>query len=599
MRKSTSQGGKGPQPHPSSAPLPSRRQTLLRLWRYIRQYRWQVTAALLLSLGSNLLALLGPVLSGRAIDALSGGVGKVNFPVVYVNILLMLSFFAISSLLNYLLSRLMIHLSQGVTYQLRKDAFNHMLQLPLDFFDRHQAGDIVSCLQYDIDTVNASLSTDLLQLITSLITVLGSLAMMLYLSPLLLLVFAVTVPAAILLTRYITHKVRPLFRARSVKLGQLNGYVEELITGQKTIQVYDRQQQMLAQFEVKNQDAVNAYYKAEYYGSITGPCVNFINNLSLALVSVFGAVLYLWGQLSLGKLSAFVLYSRKFSGPINEAANIFSELQSSLAAADRVFRLLDQKAEPADAPGALTLEKATGLIKLDHVSFSYVTGQPVIHDLSIQVRPGQTLAIVGPTGAGKTTLVNLLMRFYDPQAGFISLDGHDIRQLTRRSLRRSFSMVLQNTWLFQGSIFDNLAYGNAEVTLADVQRAAQAVHLDEFIQKLPGAYAMVLDDNASNLSQGQKQLLTIARAMLLDAPVLILDEATSNVDTQTEQLIYQAMEKLMSGRTSIVIAHRLSTIERADQIIVIQDGQIIEQGKHRELLAQGGFYARLYQSQFR
>ncbi len=575
-----------------------RKKVLLRLWKYLYQYKWMVLAALALTVGSNLLALIGPTLSGSAIDAIGQHPGEAQFDQVFYYCILMVIFYAGSSLLSYLLSVLMIQLSQKVVYQMRKDVFDRLVTLPVRFFDGHQTGDIISRISYDIDTVNASLSNDLLQICTSVITVVGSLVMMITLSPLLVLVFAITIPCSVLFTRYMTRRVRPLFRKRSAKLGELNGFVEEIISGQKTVKSYHQEKHMIGRFDEKNTEAVDAYYRAEYYGSMTGPSVNFINNLSLALVSVFGAVLFLFGKLSLGDLSAFVLYSRKFSGPINEMANIISELQSACAAAERVFRLIDEEPEPADAPGALALCNVEGNVEMQHVQFGYLPGKTIIHDLNLHADKGNLVAIVGPTGAGKTTLINLLMRFYDPDSGKITLDGHNIQQITRKSLRLSYAMVLQDTWLFHGTIFDNIAYGNKNATMEDVVRVAKAAKIHSYITRLPCGYQTILNEDGMNISQGQKQLLTIARAMLLDAKMLILDEATSNVDTRTEEEIQEAMRNLMKGKTCFVIAHRLSTIQNADTILVVREGEIVEQGTHKELLDQNGVYAGLYRSQF-
>ena len=575
----------------------NRKYVLLRLWRYLARYRWLLALALLLTLASNLFGLVGPMLSGYAIDAIHGP-GDVDFSAVFLYAGLMAGFYLLASLLAYILSRLMIRLSQKVAFQMRKDVFDHLAELPVSFFDRTQTGDIVSRISYDIDTVNASLSNDLLQICTSLITVVGSLAMMLLIAPVLVTVFAVTIPAAILFTRYMTRRVRPLFRRRSARLGELNGYVEEVVSGHKTIRVYHQENTVISRFDGKNTEAVEAYYNADYYGSMTGPSVNFINNLSLSLVSVMGAVLYLFRSISLGDLSSFVLYSRKFSGPINEAANILSELQSACAAAERVFHLIDEEPEPADAPGAEELADVLGDVRMEHVRFGYLPGQTVIHGLSLHAEPGSLTAIVGPTGAGKTTLINLLMRFYDPQAGTILVDGKDISTLTRRSLRRAYTMVLQDTWLFTGTVYENIAYGKEDATLEEVQRACRAAYIHEAILRLPQGYDTVLTGDGSGLSKGQKQMLTIARAMLLDSRMLILDEATSNVDTQTEQKIQRAMRELMRGKTCFVIAQRLSTIQNADHILVVRGGDIVEQGTHEALLQRGGFYARLYHSQF-
>ena len=575
-----------------------RKKVLLRLWTYLYAHKWMSLGAVLLTVGSNLLALLGPMLSGRAIDAIGVEPGQADFPTIFLYCGLMVAFYAVSSLLSYILSILMIQLSQKIVYQMRQQVFNRLTELPVGYFDTHQTGDIVSRISYDIDTVNASLSNDLVQIAASVITVVGSFLMMVLISPVLVLVFAVTIPMSILFTRYMTKKVRPLFHMRSVRLGELNGFVEENITGQKTTKAYHQEETMISRFDEKNKAAVDSYYNADYYGGMTGPSVNFINNLSLAFVSIFGAILYLWGHLSIGDLSSFVLYSRRFSGPINEAANILSELQSACAAAERVFRLIDEEPEPADAPGAVEAVHVRGDVAMDHVHFGYDPGKTIIHDLSLHAPPGGLTAIVGPTGAGKTTLINLLMRFYDPQSGSITLDGADIRQITRKSLRLSYAMVLQDTWLFTGTIFDNLAYGKKDAKLEDVQAAAKAARIHRYIMSLPKGYDTILDENGMNISQGQKQLLTIARAMLLDAKMLILDEATSNVDTRTEIQIQAAMRELMKDKTCFVIAHRLSTIQNADNILVVRDGDIVEQGTHQQLMERGGFYASLYNSQF-
>lgn len=575
-----------------------RKYVFARLWSYLYRYKWLMLLAFALTVISNLLGLVGPMLSGYAIDAIHG-VGDVDFEGVFVNAALMIIFYAISSALSYILSRIMINLSQKIIFRMRSDVFNKLTTLPVGYFDRTQTGDIISRISYDIDTVNASLSNDLLQICTSAITVIGSLAMMIIISPELVSVFVITIPASIFFTRYMTRRVRPLFHKRSVKLGELNGYVEEIISGQRTVKSYHQEETMINRFDVKNTEAVDAYYNADYYGSITGPSVNFINNLSLSLISVLGAILYLFRSISLGDLSSFVLYSRKFSGPINEAANILSELQSACAAAERVFRLIDEEPEPADVPGAEELKDVKGDVRMEHIRFGYVPERVVIHDLSFHAEPGSLTAIVGPTGAGKTTLINLLMRFYDPQSGVIKVDGKDISGLTRQSLRKAYTMVLQDTWLFTGTIYENISYGKEDATIDDVIRVCKAARIHDAIMQMPNGYDTVLRGEGSGLSKGQKQMLTIARAMLLDSKMLILDEATSNVDTQTEQKIQAAMRELMKGRTSFVIAHRLSTIQNADHILVVDNGDIVEQGTHESLLRLGGLYSKLYYSQFK
>ena len=468
-----------------------RRYVLLRLWSYLYQYKWLLFLALFLTIVSNLLGLVGPMLSGYAIDAIHGP-NDVDFPLVFFYAALMIGFYALSSLLTHILTRITIRFSQRVIYQMRKDVFDTLMELPVGYFDRTQTGDIISRISYDIDTVNASLSNDLLQICTSVITVIGSLVMMLMIAPALVSVFVITIPASILLTRYMTRKVRPLFRKRSAKLGELNGYTEEIISGQKTIKAYHQEETMISRFDQKNTEAVDAYYNADYYGSMTGPSVNFINNLSLSLISVLGAVLYLFQSISLGDLSSFVLYSRKFSGPINEAANILSELQSATAAAERVFRLIDEAPEPADAPDAVELTDVKGDVRMEHICFGYLPGQTILHDLSFHAEPGSLTAIVGPTGAGKTTLINLLMRFYDPQSGSITVDGKEISRVTRRSLRRAYTMVLQDTWLFTGTIYENISYGKEDATMEDVVRACRAAHIHEAIMQMPEGYQTVL-----------------------------------------------------------------------------------------------------------
>ena len=575
-----------------------RKKVILRLGKYLLQHKWMVLAAVSLTITGNLLALLGPMLSGYAIDAIGVGPGQTNFDLVLFYCGLMLVFYVLSSGLSYLLSVLMVKISQKIVYQMRKDLVDKLLELPVRFFDSHQTGDIISRLSYDIDTVNSSLSNDLLQIAASAITVIGSFIMMLRISPPLILVFVVTVPISVLFIIYRTKKVRPLFRKRSAKLGELNGFVEEIISGQKTTKAYHQEQTMVERFDQRNNEAVEAYYMADYYGSTVGPSVSFINNLSLTLISIFGSLLYLVGSVSLGNLSSFVLYSRKFSGPVNEMANIISELQSAAAAAERVFRMIDEPAEAADLPQAKPLEEVKGDVQMKDIQFGYEPDKVIIHDLNLHAKPGSLVAIVGPTGAGKTTIINLLMRFYDPQKGQILMEGCDSHDITRKSLRAAYTMVLQDTWLFYGSIYDNIAFSRPDATPEEVIEAAKAAKIHNYIMSLPDGYDTIVNGDGLNISQGQKQMLTIARAMLSDAKMLILDEATSNVDTRTEMQIQSAMRNLMKDKTCFVIAHRLSTVQNADTILGVQHGDIIEQGNHEQLMKKGGVYAGLYSSQF-
>lgn len=571
---------------------------LLGLWHYISHYKFYLIAAILLTIGSNVFALIGPMLSGFAIDAIEPGKGMVVFETVFYYAGWMLIFYIVSFILSYLLSVLMINLSQKIISKMREDVFNKLVELPISYYDRNQVGDIISKFSYDIDTINTSLSSDIIQICASTITVVGSLIMMVIISPTLVLVMFITIPLSLFYTRYMARKVKPLFRKRSAKLGELNGFVEEMVSGQMTIKAYAAEDSVMDRFDKINAETVDAYYQAEYYGSVTGPTVGFINNLSLSLITVFGAVLYLMGRMTLGNISSFVQYSRKFSGPINETANIISELQSAMAAAERVFKLMDERPEIADKEDAVDLVNIKGDVNIKGVSFGYLPDKTIINNLFLHAVPGNLIAIVGPTGAGKTTIINLLMRFYDVWDGTIKIDDVETRDATRKSLRKAYAMVLQDTWLFTGTIFDNIAYGKENATMEEVVEATKMAGIHSYIKRLPDGYDTIINEDGMNISKGQKQLFTIARAMLLDAKMLILDEATSNVDTRTEIKIQKAMRKLMKNKTCFVIAHRLSTIQGADNILVLDQGDVVEQGTHKELIEMKGFYYSLYHSQF-
>ncbi|MBQ6077031.1 MAG: ABC transporter ATP-binding protein [Clostridia bacterium] len=581
----------------SRSSLKHRGRLLKRMWQYMGRNRLMIVLAVLLSAASSLLSLYGPKLSGQAINAITDPNG-IDFKVVLTCAAWMAGCYILSAGFSYLLQYVMIRLSRRVAKQMRHDIFENLTRLPVAYFDNRQVGDIVSVITYDVDTVNQSLAADALQILQSTITVVVSLVMMLSIAPVLVPVFAVTIPITILFTRWLANRVRPMFRFRSKKLGELNGFVEEMLGGQKTVRAYGREDAVQERFEEKNVEAVNAYTRAEANGTVTGPSVNFINNVSLALVCVIGSWLFLKGRIRLGDLSSFVQYSRKFSGPINEVANIIAELQSAFAAAERVFALIDAEPEAADAADAKELADVRGEVEIDRVNFSYDKVRPIITNFSLEAPPGSLIAIVGPTGAGKTTIINLLMRFYDVDKGEIRVDQQPIRSLTRASLRKAYAMVLQDTWLFSGTIFDNIAYGKKDATEAEVVAAAKAAHIHSYISRLKDGYQTVLYDNGAGISKGQKQLLTIARAMLLDANMLILDEATSNVDTRTEQHIQAAMRELMKNKTCFVIAHRLSTIRNADNILVMRGGQVVEQGTHDQLMQRPSFYRELYRAQF-
>lgn len=579
----------------SSDKAQHKKYVLRRLWDYLYFYKAKLIIAIFLTIVANVLSLVGPFLTGRTVDAMADGV---DFDKVFLFAGLMIIFYGVSALLNYILAIAMVKISQSVVYKMRSDLFEKLNRVNISYFDKNQIGDVISKMSYDIDTINTSLATDVVNIFTSSITVIISFVMMLIMSPILVLVFVVTLPISILITRILSKIVKKHFRVRNQALGELNGFAEEMITGQRTIQSYVQEESVLEKFDEINQRTTDASYQAGYYASSVGPSINFVSNLSVALVGVFGGILYFMGSLTLGNLTSFTLYSRRFSGPINQMSNIIADIQSALAAAERVFRVLDENEEDKDAQGALAIDDIKGDIELKNVSFGYLENQLVLKNVSLKANHGKVIAIVGPTGAGKTTLVNLLLRFYEIEQGKILLDGVDTKMITRESLRKSFSMVLQDTWIFHGTVFENIAYGNHKVSRLEVEEAAKRAHIHSFIKYLPQGYDTVLTDEGLNISKGQKQLLVIARAMLSRTKMLILDEATSNVDTHTEVQIQKAMIALMKHKTTFVIAHRLSTIKNADLILVVKDGNIVETGTHQSLLDAKGFYDELYQSQF-
>ena len=586
----------------------NKKSIFIRLSKYVLAQWPLFILALALTLISNQLSLMGPMYSGAAIDAieLSGGV---DFPTVFKNIGYMLGCYVISAILSYVLSVVMINLSQRIIYKMRKQVFEKLTTLPVNYFDTHATGDIISHLSYDIDTINSTLSHDLIQVMTSLYTVIGSLIFMLRISKPMILIFVLTVPVSILFTRYRSKVVRPLFRKRAKKYGELNGYAEEMLTGSRTISAYGTQKVISSRFNKINNEAMDAFYNAEYSAALLFPSINLINNISLSLVAIIGGILYMLSQngfflatsmffITLGGVAQFVQYSRKFAGPINEFSNILHEFQSAFSAAERVFAILDEEPEKLDIKDAKELKEVNGDVFLDDVTFGYTADKIILKNVCVNAKKGQTIAIVGPTGAGKTTIINLLMRFYDQQSGQILIDGIPSQNIKRADLRLAFNMVLQDTWLFCGSIYDNIVYGREDATPEEVYAAAKQAKIHNFIESLPQGYNTILSDDGVNISKGQKQLITIARAFLSKAPILILDEATSNVDSRTEIQIQTAMTELMQNKTCFIIAHRLSTIQNADTILVVKDGAIIEQGNHDQLINAGGFYYALYHSQF-
>ena len=574
------------------------KSALRRLTSYIARYRVAVILLLVLCLAANVLALIGPALAGSAIHEAEAGVGRVNFDRVLYYAKWMLVCYLASSAMIIGINVLMMHISKRVARQMRSDAAAKLHRLSVGWFDRNPTGDVLSRVFYDVDVVSTCIATNLTGILTNVVTVVGSFLMMLWISPVLVIVVLAAIPVSVWFTAFMRRKTQPRYKERSRKYGALNGFSEELLSGRKTVQAYAYTGRAKEKFAAVNDAAVDAYYDAEYQGCAISPTINFISNCSLALIALFGTLLYLFGYANLAQISSFILYSRKFSGPVDEISSVINELFSALAAAERVFQLLDEEEEIPDEPGAVELTDVRGEVEMKDISFGYLPGKPVLRGLNFKAEPGQMVAIVGPTGAGKTTVINLLLRFYDPDCGAVLLDGRDIRDYTRRSLRRSYAMVLQDTWVFRGTIFENIAYGKEGATMEEVVAAAKAAHIHSFITCLPKGYDTVISEEGGSVSKGQKQLLTIARAMLYDAKVLILDEATSNVDTGTERLVQQAMRELMRDKTCFVIAHRLSTVEHADCILVLNEGNVQECGTHKELLARDSVYKKLYAAQF-
>lgn len=581
--------------------------TLRRLMGYFKAQKYQLLAVLIAAVISTVFNVVGPKILGLATTKLFEGIlakfrhvpgASVDFTYIGQVLLLLIGLYLISSLFNYIQQYIMASVAQKTVYAMRKQVEEKFERLPLKFFDGRTHGEILSRAVNDMDNISNTLQQSLTQLITSIVTVIGVIVLMLTISPLLTLVVALTLPLSLLITTTIAKRSQKFFVQQQRALGELNGHVEEMYTGHKIVKAFGHESKSLAEFNALNEKYYDAGWRAQFVTGIIMPLIMFVGNLGYVFVSVIGGIMVTNRAISIGDVQAFIQYARQFSQPITQLATIANTIQLTIASAERVFELLDEQEEIPDSLSAKVITSPRGEVQFEHVKFGYKENVSLIEDMNINVKQGQTIAIVGPTGAGKTTLVNLLMRFYEINDGKILVDGQDITHLRRGEMRRMFGMVLQDTWLFNGTIRDNIAYGRENATEEEIVQAAKAAHADHFIRTLPESYDTILNEEATNLSQGQKQLLTIARAVLANPAILILDEATSSVDTRTELAIQKAMGELMKGRTSFVIAHRLSTIRDADLILVMNHGRIIEKGTHEELLAKGGFYADLYNSQF-
>ncbi len=581
----------GPAPRPKNA-----RATVLRLWGYLRRQRRALIVTALMVVGTTGLNLLGPYLLGRAIDAyILGGdlLGLMRL------LLLMAGVYTLTSLLTWLQSYVMAGAAQRAVRDIRNDLFRKMQTLQLRFFDQRAHGDLMSRLTNDVENVNQVLTDGVTQIVSGVLTTVGIAVVMFWINPVLAAVSILTVTLLTLgLNRWVATQTREGFRRQQASLGKLNGLIEETVSGQRVVKAYHKEQAVVEQFGVANRDLRQAATRAQIYAGFVGPLMNFVSNLGLAIVAGVGGLLVLRGLATVGTIATFINYTRQFGRPLNEIANLYNLIQAAVAGAERVFEVIDEEPE-VDAPDAQPLARIRGDVAFDDVSFSYTEGVPVLKHISLHAQPGQIVALVGPTGAGKTTIVNLLTCFYEVDSGLISIDGQDIRRIRKEDLRRQLGIVLQDTFLFSGSMMDNIRYGHLDASDEEVIAAAKLANADQFIHRLPQGYDTQLSERGGNLSQGQRQMLAIARAILADPSILILDEATSSVDTRTEKHIQEAMLRLMAGRTSFVIAHRLSTIRDANQILVIDAGEIIERGTHEELLDRQGFYHNLYVSQFR
>ena len=570
--------------------------TAMRLLKYLGKHKSKLVLICILVIISTVMTTVATRIMGIAIDEF---IGKGNISGLIKLCWMLVVLYVMASFFTWLQSVTMINIAQQTVAQLRKEIFDKLQKLPLKYFDTNTHGEVMSRVTNDVDNISTTLNQSISQVLSSILTVAFTIFAMLLLSPMLTLVSVLVIPVMIGLTKFITSKSQKHFSTRQKKLGKLNGYIEEVISGQKVVKVFTREEKKIEEFNVINKDLLSSGIKAEIYSGVIGPLSSALNNMSYALIAGCGGLMIVVGfPMSVGTISAFLAYSKQFTRPLNEIANLASTIMSALAGAERVFAVLDEKEELADVDLAYNLKRVDGAVVLENVNFAYEEGNPVLKNINLYAKPGQTIALVGPTGAGKTTIINLLTRFYDIQSGTITIDGHNIKDIRRDSLREALGIVLQDTYLFTGTIEENIRYGRLDATFEEIKAASKLANAHEFVKRLPDGYNTALTDGGGNLSQGQRQMLSIARAILSDPAILILDEATSSVDTRTEMKIQEAMHNLMKGRTNFVIAHRLSTIKDADLIAVIDGGKIIERGNHQELLEKKGFYYNLYMSQF-
>ena len=580
------------------------RGTMKKLLHFMGKYKIALVIVVVFALGSTVFNIIGPkVLSTATTELFEGitakiaGTGGINFDAVGVILLTTLILYAVSAACSFAQGWIMTRVVQGTCFELRRRIAAKIDALPVGYFEKTSTGDVLSRITNDVDTLGMNLNASVTQLITGVATVLGVVIMMLSISPIMTLVALIIIPVSLLIVSVVVKRSQKYFRMQQNRLGAINGQVEETFSGHAVVRAFGKEDEVVEKFRQTNEELRESAWKSQFLSGLLMPIMTFVSNLGYVVVAVVGALFAIQGRITVGDIQAFIQYMKNFTQPLTQLAQISNVLQQTAAAAERVFEFLDAE-EEKDEPAKILAAEVKDNVEFVHVSFSYEPGKPVITDFSASVKEGQTVAIVGPTGAGKTTMVKLLMRYYDVDSGAIRIGGHDVREFDRNDLRSMVGMVLQDTWLFKGTIRENIRYGNLEATDEQVEAAAKTAFADHFIRTLPGGYEMEINEDASNISQGQRQLLTIARAILADRRMLILDEATSSVDTRTEELIQRAMDRLMHGRTSFVIAHRLSTIRNADLILVVQNGNIVEQGNHTELLARGGAYANLYNSQF-